>query len=245
MTPRSKPSKSNSAAMPSSRRWLLQTAAGALSLAAITGCDPRQAMFFLQPFEPRLPADCPSLKGKRVVILTAAAGSVLNETGIERELANGLAKALRENVKKIDIVDNAKVAAWSQAKKTWTDPSEAAEAFEADTVIFLEIRNFEVDSPTSPELLQGRSTISIRVIDWDYPKDDKGKPINTRPKESTVIYDGDRETVFPTTGSIPLEAGVTRATFKNKFTKLVISELSWHFIGRATGDDVQDTRIRE
>jgi hypothetical protein len=227
------------------RRHLLAGTAGIAALGAVAGCDPRQAMFFLQPHDPRTPAECPSLKGKRVVILTATSAAVMNEVGVDRELASGLAKELRASVKKIDIVDPAKVAAWTTAKPNWTDPAEAARAFEAEIVIFLEINQFEVESPSSPDMFQGRSNISIRVIEWAHPKDDRGKPIETREKESTIVFDGGRETLFPNTGGVPVEAGVGRATFKNKFTKLVIAELSWTFLGRAHGDEIQDTRIRE
>ena len=43
---------------------------GLAGLACIPGCDPRTLLYFLQPWEPTIPAPGPSLKGKRVVILT-------------------------------------------------------------------------------------------------------------------------------------------------------------------------------
>jgi hypothetical protein len=225
------------------RRALLQLGLAAAGAAALPGCDPRQAMYFLQPGESRVAAPCPSLKGKRVVILTSIAPTAAGEVGIDREITRGLADILRKNVKRIDVVDTSQVAAWVQAKPDWTDPAEAARAFDANIVIFLEIRQFQVDSASSPGLLQGQSSVAIRVIEWDHPKDDKGKPNTTREKESSVLYEGDRETVFPMSGGVPIEAGVGRSSFRNKFVKLVTTEISWTFIGRGSGEDIQDTRM--
>ena len=41
-------------------------------LMSLPGCDPRTLMYFLQPFEPTIPAPGPSLKGKKVVVVAHA-----------------------------------------------------------------------------------------------------------------------------------------------------------------------------
>src|SRR5262245_48614830 len=81
-------------------------AAAAAGLTALSGCDPRQAMYFLQPFSPSIDAPCPSLKGKKVVIITTTAHSLRSDfVALDRELTRDLAAILREKVKKIQIVD--------------------------------------------------------------------------------------------------------------------------------------------
>ncbi len=216
----------------------------AASVSAFSGCDPRQAMYFLQPFEPKVAAPCPSLKGKRVVVLTTGVAGLQSEfLTLDRDITRELVKILRENVKKIDVVSPNDVAAWMQAKPTWSDPVEAAKAFDADVVIFLEIRQFQIDDPSSPGMLGGRSSVHIQVTELAHPKDDRGHEILDRPKESEIIYEGDRDTIFPVTGQIPVEAGVSRSAFRNKFVKLVVNELSWHFVDHAPGDNIQDTRF--
>src|SRR3712207_2559008 len=91
------------------RRAALRLAGGVavgLGSIALAGCDPRMALYFLQPFEPKIKAPCPSLKGKRVVILAEAASGARTEfVSIDRELARELAKILKANVKKVDVVD--------------------------------------------------------------------------------------------------------------------------------------------
>jgi hypothetical protein len=217
------------------------SAAGFLTLA---GCDPRTLLYFLQPFEPTIAPEGPSLKGKKVVVLThASSGTQSDFRSLDRELTRQFVMNLREKVKKIDVVDPQKVWDWVDAHPSWSEPSEAAEAFEADIVIFLEIEEFRITDPSSPGLFKGMSKIHIAVTELAHPKNSKGKPMTDKPKEANVIYDAVRDTEFPSRGPMPMEAGISRAGFKNKFLKLVAMEVSWHFVERAHGDDIQDTKI--
>ena len=227
--------------------WMRRAAFG-LSIVfgaiALAGCDPRQALFFLQPFDPKIPPPCPSLKGKRVVVLTLAVAGTQNEfVSIDRELTNDLVKSLRSGVKKIDVVDPEKVADWARNKPTLTDPDEAAKAFEADVVIFLEVQRFQIQNPIELDMYQGKANIHVRVTELDYPKDDRGHALTDKPKESTIIHEGDLDTEFPVTGGISRESGVSKASFKNRFMKVVNQQLSWHFVDHAPGDNIQDTRF--
>jgi hypothetical protein len=226
------------------RRAALLLGAAGLGLAALVGCDPREAMYFLQPFTPKIAAPVPSMKGKKVVVLTyAAPGTLSDAPTLDRDLTTRLVKALRENVKKIDVVAPDKVSAWAQAHPTTTDPAEAARAFEADVVIALEITAFEIQNPSSPGLFEGKSSIHVKVTELAHPKDSRGRPMTDRPKESNVLYDEDCESNYPVTGSIPASADVTRSGFRNKFLGIVSGDLSRLFLDHEAGDDIQDTRF--
>lgn len=223
------------------RAALLLAAAGLLALG---GCDPRQALYFLQPFEPTIAPPCPSLKGKRVVILCNALPGTQNDfVTLERDLVHELVPILRSNIKKLDLVDPDKVFAWAQAHPTSTNPADAARAFEADVAIFLEIQQFEVSNINSPDLYNGKSNIHIQAVALDYPKDSRGRPMKDKPKEEQELYVGDRDTVFPKTGAIPVSADISRATFKSRFLKIVAGEVSWSFVDHAPGDDIQDAKF--
>ena len=214
--------------------------------AVLAGCDPRQAMFFLQPFDPKIAPPCPSMKGKRVVVLASAAPGTQNEyVAIDREIASELVRNLKKNVKKIDVVDPEKVQDWARGKPTMTDPADAARAFDADMVIFLEIQKFQIQSPLDLGMYQGRSNVHIQVTELDYPTDDRDRPMKDKPKESRVVYEDDRDTEFPVTGGVPIESGVSKATFKNRFMKVMNEQISWHFIEHAPGDNIQDTQFQE
>jgi hypothetical protein len=225
-----------------------RAAAGLTFLAAgllfLAGCDPRTILYFLQPFDPSIPPAGPSLKGKKVVLLThAAMGTMSDSRALDRELNQELTKIFREKVKKIEIVEQRKVADWVDSHPNWSEPSEAAKFFEADVVIFLEIEHFRIDDPSSPGLYKGMSKIHIQVTEMQYPKNSKGKPETDKPKEPEEIYDAQVDTEFPSRGPMPADSGVSRAGFRNKFLKLVATEVSWHFVDRAYGDDIQDTKV--
>ncbi|AMV37043.1 hypothetical protein [Planctomyces sp. SH-PL62] len=222
----------------------LATTAVALSLlVSLAGCDPRTIFYFLQPFEPTIPAPGPSLKGKKVVVLTAADDATLGRfPGLERDLARQFIGNLKKN-KKITTVDNERVGDWIQGHPKWSDPSEAARDFEADVVIVLEIEMFQTRHPGSLNVLEGSAKVHIQAFELAHPKNSKGKPITDQPKESESIYDDYQETTFPIRGPIPMDSGVGESTFKNKLLQVVADECSWHFIEHSQGDVIQDVRF--
>ena len=229
--------------------WMRRVALGLAVVAttiALSGCDPRQALYFFQPFDPTIPGECPSLKGKRVVILTRSAPGLQSDfLTVDREVTEKLVKIMKEKIKKIDIVNTEKVREWLKSKPSLSDPAEAARAFDADIVVSLEIQQFEIQSPIAVDMYHGKANIHIQVTELNYPKDDDGKRLKDKEKESEVVYDGDVTTEFPTTGGVPIESGTSKSDFKNRFLKIAVEELSWKFTEHAPGDNIQDTKFKE
>ena len=215
--------------------------AGLISLA---GCDPRMAMYFLQPFEPSVPAPGPKLEGKKVVVVTHAVSNAMGEyQAVDRDLAKEVTSNLRAKAKKIEVVEPEKVWTWIDGHPNWTDQAEIAKAFEADVVIFLEIEGFQVQHPSDLNVLQGTAKTHIQVTEMAHPKNSRGKPIKDQPKESKQIYDEYCDTEFPARGPIPIDSGVSRGAFKNKFLKVVAAEVSWHFVEHSPDDNIQDVKF--
>jgi hypothetical protein len=225
------------------RAGLLVTAA--LGLLSLLGCDPRQALFFLQPFEPTVPPPCTALRGKRVVVITKVSPAAMNDySSLDREINREVVKILAQKCRRIELVDTEKVWTWDKDHPTWTDPAELATAFDADAVVFLEVNAFQIQSPSSPGMFEGHSSTHIRVVERAYPKDDRGRDRTDKPKETSVIYDADRDSVFPTRGPMPISAEVSASAFKARFLGLVANEISWNFVDHAPGDDIQDVHFR-
>lgn len=225
------------------RRAALLTLAGTvpLGLLALAGCDPRQAAYFLQPFEPKVIAPGPNLKGKKVVLIAKSApGALAGFASLDRDLTREVASILRANVKKIELIEADRVWAWDQAHPRWTDPADLVEAFDADIAVFLEIQDFRVQDPSSPGMFEGHSAVHIRVVERAYPKDSRGRAQTDLEKRTEIVSDADRETTFPMRGPVPASSEVTATSFKHKFLKLVATEVSWHFVDHAPGDNVQD-----
>lgn len=249
MTPRPTTRASARAGMPQTwrRAARLSLAAGTLLALTLAGCDPRQAMYFLQPFEPQIAAPCPSLQGKKVVILAhASASAQADYVALDQELTQRIAKALRDKFRRIEIVDQAKVRAWIEEHPTSTDPTEAARAFDCDVVVFLEILEFKIDSPESPGLYAGHSRVFLKAIELKHPENPKGKPVTERPKEPNTLHEAEVETDFPRVqGSLPIDVTVSRTTFRKRFLDIVGAEVSWHFVPHGSGDNVQNTRFTD
>ncbi len=215
-----------------------------IGLASLPGCDPRMAMYFLQPFEPTVPAPGPNLDGKKVVIVTHAVSSAQGEfQAIDRDLAKEVSSIFREKVKKLDLVPPDKVWDWVENHPNWTDQAEIAKAFEADVVLFLEIEGFQVQHPSDLNVLQGSAKTHIQVTEMAHPKNSKGKVLRDQPKEAKQIYDEYCDTEFPARGPIPMDSGVSRGAFKNKFLKVVAAEVSWHFVAHSPDDNIQDVKF--
>ena len=216
----------------------------AVGLMALAGCDPRTLFYFLQPFEPTVPAPGPSLNGKRVVILTHAVASAQGDAqAIDRQFNREVVSILRKSVKKIDVVDPDKVWTWVEGHPNWTNPADAAQAFEADMVIFLEVENFQVESASSPGLLEGTARVHIQAVELKHPKNSRGWTMKDKPKEEETVYDDYRDTTFPVRGPIPVDSGVGRSAFQNKFLHVVATEITWHFVDHSPEDDIQDVKF--
>ena len=214
------------------------------SLLTLPGCDPRTMLYFLQPFEPTIPAPGPSLKGKKIVVLThVPAGVGESYSDLARDLTREFQSALRKNVKKIAIVDQDKVAAWMEAHPSWTDATEAGKDFEADMAIMIDVSDFQATDPKSPDLMEGTSNIHVHAWEFGYPKNAKGKEQKNEAKEWDQVYEDQVDTIFPVRGPVPRDTGVSESAFKLKFLKLVATELSWRFVEHAPGDDIQDVKF--
>lgn len=234
---------------PVTRREAIQLGLGlgasALASLAFAGCDPRQAMYFLQPFEPQIKPPCPSLQGKTIAILARASATTQGDyVALDQELAQRVAKAIRENTKKVEIVDLSKVRTWRDAHPASTDPAELAKALNADVVIQLELTEFRIDSPDSPGMFAGQSRVAIKATELKHPENPKGKPVLEREREPETIHEDEVETTFPRVqGSLPADATLSRTAFRKRFLDVIGTEVSWHFVPHNATDNVQNVRF--
>ena len=224
------------------RAALATTLLAGVSLLSLPGCG--EFLYFLQPYDPVEPAPGPKLKGKKVVVLTHLNSGAGSEYGdLARDLSREVTSLLRKEVKKIVVVDPEKVGEWVAAHPSWTDPAEAAKAFEADMVLFLDVSQFDTEDLKSPDLMYGVSSINIQVWEIGHPKNSKGQEITSQPKESMKVYEETADSTFPARGPVSKGNGVSPSSFRIKFLKISARELSWHFIDKAPGDDIQDMKF--
>lgn len=224
------------------RAALATTLLAGAGLLSLPGCG--ELFYFLQPYDPVVPAPGPSLKAKKVVVLVhASPGAGSDFSDLARDLSREVTSRLRKHVKGITVVDPDKVSEWDAGHPSWTDPSEAAKAFDADMTLFLDVSKFDVEDPRSPGLMEGNSEIHIQLWELAHPKNSKGQANKSQPKESVKSYDEQADTIFPVRGPIPRDTGISPSSFRIKFLKLVATEISWHFVDRGVGDDIQDVKF--
>ena len=224
------------------RAALATTFLAGASLLSLPGCG--EFLYFLQPYDPVDPAPGPKLKGKKVVVLTHVNPSANAEYGdLGRDISRELTLQLRKNIKNITVVDPDKVSEWVAAHPSWTDPAEAAKAFEASVAILLDVSEFQTEDIKSPELMHGDSSINIQVWEIGHPKNSKGHENTSQPKESIKIYEDQADSQFPPRGHTAKGNGVSSTSFRLKFIKIVALELAWHFVDKPVGDDIYNMKF--
>ena len=217
-------------------------------LIAISGCDPRSLAYFLQPFESTIePPEGLRARGEegRHPVQRDLGGAGGIPVARARRPSRSWLEILRKKVKKITIVEPDKVATWVEAHPHWTEPADAARDFDADIAIFLEVEQFQSQSPGDLNMVHGDSKVHIQVFEMEYPKNSKDKPIKDQPKEAHNIYDEYAESTFPNRGPLPIDSGTSRNAFKHTFFKIVVKEISWHFVEHREEDSIQDSRIEK
>ncbi len=224
------------------RAALATTLLAGASLLSLPGCG--EFLYFLQPYDPVEPAPGPKLKGKKVVVLTHVSPGAGAEYGdLSRDLSREATTLLRKGIKNITVVDPDKIAEWVAAHPSWTDPAEAAKAFEADVAVFLDVSKFSTEDLRSPDLMYGEASINVQVWEIYHPKNSKGQEIKSQPKESSKTYENQLDTTFPPRGPVPKGGTVSPSAFRIKFLKIAALELSWEFVDKAPGDDIHDMKF--
>ncbi len=124
-------------------------------------------------------------------------------SSLDRDLSREFTSILKKKVKKITVVDPDKVMTWKEAHPKWTAPAEIATDFNADVVIFLEVEQFQIQSPGDLNMLHGESKVHIQAFEMQYPKNSKDRPIKDQPKEPVSLYDDYAETHVPRSRAHP------------------------------------------
>ncbi len=216
------------------RRWLLSGLVGA---ALVAGCDPATTLFFLMPEEKDEPelkrlADQDKNKEVKVVILTyAAMYPQIEFINADHQITQMLAKQLTELFKadkeKVVIVPPRKVEAYKNQhpSRRGLDPVEVGRHFQADKVVYLELKKLSLYDPGSARtMLRGRAEISVSVVDMEHPDDTE------EPQVMRYVYPADSH------GPVVDDIDTPPELFRQKFLTYVARRLSWAFAPHAKHD---------
>lgn len=168
-------------------------------------------------------ADYPGLEGKKVVVVCRPlALQQYRDAGSAKDLANQVAKILKQNVSKIKIVEQKEVAAWCD-ENNWQEYSEVGKALKADMVVGIDLTSFSTYQ--GPTLYQGKATVSIRVYDMK----DLSKP----------AWEKDLpQVIYPPNIGIPISSDLSETDFRRKFTAKLADRIAQHFYAHDSTEDV-------
>jgi hypothetical protein len=177
-----------------------------LVLAAVSavGC---QSLFFTAAYLFKgidVPADFNDLKGKKVAVVCRAAPSLTYAApNVSRDLAQQITVLLKEQVPKIKIIDQRKIAKWTD-ENTWEEYPEVGKAVKADMVVGIDLESFSIYQGQT--LYQGKANATVHVFDCS--KEGHGEE---------VYHTSIPQCVYPPTAPIPA-SDRTEPDFRREFT---------------------------
>jgi hypothetical protein len=210
------------------RRWRL---AGLVVLAGIltTGCSLPSLLYFvgtgfMEPMEEPGDLKLASKDKKEVKVAVAVYTSMDLSSDLIRvdhdltsQLVRQLQQACKENKEKVTLVPAHKIQEYKLNHPDWfLKPRELGRHFDADKLVLLEVRSFNLyEQGSANQLYRGRTDIAVKLFDLSNPDD--------YPREQFYHCQ------YPNArGPVPVDDKNARE-FYLEFTAHVVKHLSWYF----------------
>jgi hypothetical protein len=160
-----------------------------------------------------VPAECTALEEKRVVVVCRPpASSDFSLAGASRQLNRAISMLLKQNVKKIDIVDPREVDTWLDESDTG-DYVDLGRAVKADIVLVVDMERFDLYKGRT--LYQGNADVSLQVHDMS--------------AGGELIWDRQiGQVLFPRNAPIPA-ADKSQDQFQREFVAILANQIAIHF----------------
>ena len=155
--------------------------------------------------------DC--LEGKKVVVVCRTMSDQdWRDSSVAGDLAKQVGILLRQKGKKIEVIDQRKVAAWID-ENSWSEYAEVGKALDADIVLGIDLDSFTLHQ--SSTLYQGQADVTIEVFD--------------RSQDSGVIVEEMLpRTVYPPNVSIPVTDRPEKE-FRREFVGVLADQIGRFF----------------
>lgn len=201
--------------------WLL--ALGTALVWSLPGCRGLLATAVYLIKGTSVPAEFAQFKGKRVAVMCRPLANLeFNSSTAANELAQEVGNLLQTNVKKIDVIDQQKVAEWTD-ETGLDDVIEAGKALNADYVLAIDLLGFQLHQGQT--LYQGRANVEIKVYDIK----DNGK----------VVFDKTpAQVVYPPNTGIASQDMSSDADFRVEYVKVLANRVGRYFYPYDWRDDM-------
>ncbi len=146
------------------------------TLPATAGCNLLLPFVFLHPGTKKVPPEFAALEQKTTLVqIWAEPETLYDYQHIRLELASYIGDQIRSGVEGVKLVSERRVEEFLQQNpEAAVDPRMTGEHFEADMVVYVELLEFQIRDPESPDLLQGRARGAVRVYDLSADSPDTG-----------------------------------------------------------------------
>ncbi len=159
-----------------------------------------------------VPPEFDGLKGKKVAVVCRPLPSLqYSNSNVGRDLAGQITLLLAQNVPKIKIIDQRKVAKWSDENR-WEEYTEVGKAVKADLVVGIDLESFSLYQMQT--LYQGKANATVQVYDC---------------KSGKMLFEKSLpQSVYPPNTGIDTSE-MTEPEFRKKFMLVLADQIGRHF----------------
>lgn len=185
--------------------WLLA------SLAAATGCTSALATAMWLVHGPNVDPEFDVFREKKVAVVCRTLDFQYQFPTVPKDLARGVSLLLRQNVRKIEVVDARKVEEWMD-NNSWEEYTEVGKALDADLVLGIDLEGFSIYEGQT--LYQGKANLSVKVYDCHTGE--------------LLVEKRLPRSVFPPNSPVPTDE-MQEVEFRRKFVGELAGQLGRHF----------------
>jgi len=140
----------------------------------LSGCSWLTPFIFLGQHKERIPAEYDKLAGRTVAVAVWTDQEILFDYPYVRmELGLHIGDRIAANVEKVKVADGRKIEDYMQRSLANTvDPVEIGRRFECEMVVYVELLDFQIRNPESPDFLSPLINASISVYDLSVDPDE-------------------------------------------------------------------------
>ncbi|MFO0898300.1 MAG: hypothetical protein U0836_12830 [Pirellulales bacterium] len=192
------------------RRWAAWTLLFTVSLAPLHGCTLIQGALIVMKGQD-VSAEYNGLKDKTVAVVCRPKDTLqYSSAGAAREISRRVSQLIGENVRKVTMVDQRKIAEWTD-ENSWEEYAELGKALDADYVVGIDLHQFSLREGTT--LMQGKADIHVEVYEVATGDSPWKKDLPS--------------TRFPTTPISSMEK--TEPAFRKQFVEVLSQQIARHF----------------
>lgn len=206
---------------PSFRNGILLLAALAAVAPPVLGCRSvlTTAAYLINGTDEE--AEFKELKDKKVAVVCRPLVTLqYRDSNAGRDLAQHVATLLQQQVPKIQLIDQRKIAKWTD-ENTWEEYPEVGKALKADMVVGIDLESFSIYQGQT--LYQGKADAMIRVFDCRHGR-----------KE---VFQKPTQCVYPPSGGVATSER-TEATFRQEFLMVLANQCARLFFAHDPHADI-------